>query len=141
MRLRTAAAAGALAIAAPLTLAGVSQAQEDMDCKDFGSQQEAQSTFDQESGDPHNLDADNDGKACEEWTGSGQPSHGHEGDTGGEDGTEAPEGSVDAGGGGAAGDPGSVGPALAVAAGIGVAAGGTVLARRRHTANRTDADA
>lgn len=141
MRLRTAAAAGTLAIAAPLALGGVAQAQGDKDCTDFSSQSKAQQAFDKQNGDPHRLDADDDQKACETWPpGSGNPSNAGDGDTGGEDGTQTPDGSVDAGGGGAAGDPADYGPALAVAAGLGLTAGGTVLARRRRTTGRTDAD-
>ncbi len=38
----------------------------DMDCGDFSSQSEAQSFFESEgSGDPHGLDRDDDGIACE----------------------------------------------------------------------------
>ena len=38
----------------------------DMDCKDFGSQEEAQSYFEANGpGDPDGLDRDNDGIACE----------------------------------------------------------------------------
>lgn len=41
----------------------------DKDCKDFRTQREAQDFFTREGGpksDPHRLDADKDGKACEE---------------------------------------------------------------------------
>lgn len=40
----------------------------DYDCSDFGSQEEAQDFFEDEGGpwdDPHNLDRDGDGVACE----------------------------------------------------------------------------
>jgi hypothetical protein len=38
----------------------------DMDCKDFGSQDEAQAYFEANGpGDPDRLDRDNDGIACE----------------------------------------------------------------------------
>jgi hypothetical protein len=41
---------------------------EDRDCRDFSSQQEAQQFFEtQGGGDPHDLDRDNDGTACEEF--------------------------------------------------------------------------
>lgn len=41
-------------------------AQRDMDCSDFGSWQEAQEFFERSGpGDPHRLDRDNDGIACE----------------------------------------------------------------------------
>lgn len=39
---------------------------EDKDCSDFSTQKEAQRFFEsQGSGDPHKLDRDNDGVACE----------------------------------------------------------------------------
>ncbi|ACZ43230.1 Excalibur domain protein [Thermobaculum terrenum ATCC BAA-798] len=51
----------------PLSLAG---AQEDHNCSDFRSQQEAQQYFDSHgysaTNDPERLDADNDGIACEQ---------------------------------------------------------------------------
>lgn len=38
----------------------------DKDCSDFATQEEAQDFYEGAGrGDPHNLDADNDGKACE----------------------------------------------------------------------------
>lgn len=41
-------------------------AQRDMDCSDFRSQREAQAFYDDSGpGDPHGLDRDNDGEACE----------------------------------------------------------------------------
>jgi hypothetical protein len=43
----------------------------DLDCADFGSQQEAQAAYDKSPGDPHRLDPDMDGVACET---SGVPS-------------------------------------------------------------------
>lgn len=43
----------------------------DRDCRDFNSQSEAQSFFVSIGpGDPHNLDADNDGIACEHLRGN-----------------------------------------------------------------------
>jgi hypothetical protein len=41
-------------------------ATEDLDCADFATQQEAQAELERDPSDPHNLDADNDGIACEE---------------------------------------------------------------------------
>ena len=42
------------------------QAQRDMDCSDFRTQREAQAFYEtQGPGDPHRLDRDNDGVACE----------------------------------------------------------------------------
>jgi hypothetical protein len=39
----------------------------DLDCSDFDSQEEAQDELDADSDDPNNLDADDDGIACEEF--------------------------------------------------------------------------
>jgi Excalibur calcium-binding domain len=41
-------------------------AQTDLNCSDFASQEEAQAELDRDPSDPYNLDADNDGIACEE---------------------------------------------------------------------------
>lgn len=144
MRLRTAAAAGALAVTAPMGLAQIAQAQPDRDCADFDSQAAAQETFDRQTGDPFNLDADDDGRACEAGGGAGTDTEAGpdtEDGTGAaeDDAAEAPRGSVQAGDGGAAADPGDVAPAVAVAAGLGLAAGGTVLTLRRR-ASRADAE-
>ena len=37
----------------------------DKDCRDFATQAEAQAFYETEDGDPHRLDGDNDGIACE----------------------------------------------------------------------------
>ena len=37
------------------------------DCASFGSQESAQAEYDRNPSDPSNLDADNDGIACEEY--------------------------------------------------------------------------
>jgi hypothetical protein len=56
----------ALVMAALATFAGPAAAQEaDLDCKDFNSQAEAQAKLEADRSDPHRLDADNDGQACE----------------------------------------------------------------------------
>ncbi len=68
MNLRTAAAALVLAVAASAQLSGVSQAQVDLDCRDFAFQEEAQAEFDRDPSDPNRLDEDqgpDDGIACE----------------------------------------------------------------------------
>jgi hypothetical protein len=58
--------AALVVVAAVGLLAGPAAAQEaDLDCKDFGSQAEAQAKYEQDPSDPHRLDADNDGQACE----------------------------------------------------------------------------
>jgi hypothetical protein len=41
-------------------------AQTDLNCSDFSTQAEAQAELDRDTSDPYNLDADNDGIACEE---------------------------------------------------------------------------
>jgi hypothetical protein len=45
--------------------ASSARAQGDLDCSDFDTQEEAQAELDKDSSDPNNLDADNDGIACE----------------------------------------------------------------------------
>lgn len=39
----------------------------DLDCADFATQEEAQAEYDSDQSDPNALDADNDGKACEDF--------------------------------------------------------------------------
>ena len=46
-------------------------AQEDLDCADFATQEEAQAVLDVDPSDPNGLDADSDGIACEELPGGG----------------------------------------------------------------------
>lgn len=54
--------AGMLCIA----FAANASAQRDMDCSDFRTQREAQEFYERQGpGDPHRLDRDNDGIACE----------------------------------------------------------------------------
>jgi hypothetical protein len=50
----------------PFTAVRAAQAQADLDCADFATQQEAQATYDADPSDPNGLDADSDGIACEE---------------------------------------------------------------------------
>lgn len=95
---------------------------QDLDCSDFATQEEAQAVLDQDPSDPHGLDADGDGIACESLP-SGEP----------EDETTAP------GKGGEADDEGlpvtglSTG-ALAAGGALLLAAGGAayLAARRRR---------
>ena len=54
----------ALAMAATLVFAPAVLAQQDYDCADFATQEEAQGFL--SAGDPYGLDADSDGVACEE---------------------------------------------------------------------------
>ena len=44
-----------------LLLVGSAVAQDDLDCEDFDSQEEAQAELNRDPSDPNNLDADNDG--------------------------------------------------------------------------------
>lgn len=60
--LKTTALAGALLFVFVTSAA----AQRDMDCSDFRTQREAQEFYESQGpGDPHRLDRDNDGVACE----------------------------------------------------------------------------
>jgi hypothetical protein len=55
-----------LAVGIAVLLPATASAQADRDCSDFGSWAEAQEFYERSGpGDPHNLDADNDGVACE----------------------------------------------------------------------------
>jgi len=52
-----------------------SEAQADLDCADFATQEEAQAMLERDPSDPNGLDADNDGIACEDLpSGAGEPS-------------------------------------------------------------------
>ena len=62
MRIRSLAVAAVIAAATTLPLAGVAFAQ-DRNCGDFEFQEDAQAAL--RSGDPDNLDDDDDGEACE----------------------------------------------------------------------------
>ena len=46
---------------------GAQGADDQFDCASFGSQESAQAELDRNPSDPSNLDADNDGEACEEF--------------------------------------------------------------------------
>lgn len=48
-------------------------AQADLNCDDFDSQADAQATLDADPSDPNNLDADDDGLACEDFFGGVDP--------------------------------------------------------------------
>jgi hypothetical protein len=51
-----------------LVFVSVARAQENnLNCADFSSQAEAQAELDRNPSDPNNLDADNDGQACEDF--------------------------------------------------------------------------
>jgi hypothetical protein len=67
MRRTATAAAGVLLTAALSTgFAGTASAA-DRDCKDFASQADAQAAFDAVPGDPERLDANGNGRACENY--------------------------------------------------------------------------
>jgi len=68
MRSRRNAAAGVLATGMLVLLAGPASAAVDLNCEDFPSQADAQVVLDANATDPNNLDADDDGQACEEFT-------------------------------------------------------------------------
>lgn len=54
-----------------LMLSPAAVAQDDLNCDDFATQAEAQATLDADPSDPNNLDADDDGIACEDTFGGG----------------------------------------------------------------------
>ncbi|GAA5109543.1 excalibur calcium-binding domain-containing protein [Haloechinothrix salitolerans] len=90
-------AAVALAAGTSLTLTAPALAQQDYNCSDFETQEEAQEEYEKDKSDPHGLDGDGDGVACESLPsgeGSGddqQPSDGHQDgqDDGGNQGGQA----------------------------------------------------
>ena len=57
-----------LAVLGMLTMlvAAPAFAQDDLNCEDFATQEEAQAEFDADTSDPNGLDGDNDGQACED---------------------------------------------------------------------------
>ena len=129
MRLRTAVAATVLAAGMSFPLAGVGlAAAQDLDCSDFNTQEQAQAEYNKDPSDPHNLDADNDGKACEALNGQ-RPGTG-------EDGGVVPAGSVETGAGGTAGGSVELLLPLSLAGGAVLAAGGVLLVRRRMVRQR-----
>ncbi len=157
--LRTATVLAATALAA-LPLAGIASAAPaaDLDCPDFPSQAAAQAAFDATPGDPNNLDADNDGKACENTdygsssgaattsplpatnertgsagsgsSGSGSTTSGSSTSSGDDQVTAVPAGSVDAGDGSAL----AAGPGADAAGGLVLAGFGAVAAAGAGTA-------
>jgi LPXTG-motif cell wall-anchored protein len=92
------AAAVAVGLVAAAGLAGPAQAQ-DLDCADFATQEEAQAELERDRTDPHGLDRDGDGVACEALP-SGGPVNGDDGDGddgGGQDQETLPETGVGTG--------------------------------------------
>src|SRR5829696_9368761 len=49
---------------------------DDLNCADFPSQAAAQREYEKDRSDPNNLDADNDGQACEDFDYSGRGARG-----------------------------------------------------------------
>jgi excalibur calcium-binding domain-containing protein len=96
---------------------------EDKDCRDFATQEEAQAVLDADASDPHQLDGDHDGIACETVFG----------DSGGDQVEEKPSGGVDTGGlsENPAEDSGS--GLLIVLGGLALAGSAAVVVRRRAT--------
>ncbi|MFP5371363.1 MAG: excalibur calcium-binding domain-containing protein, partial [Actinomycetes bacterium] len=70
MRIRWSAATGVLTAGLIVLLAAPAGAI-DLNCEDFASQAEAQAVYDANPSDPNDLDADDDGQACEEYPYSG----------------------------------------------------------------------
>ena len=56
-------------------------AQGDLDCADFATQEEAQAVYNQDTSDPHGLDRDNDGIACEALASGGGAGNGDDNGT------------------------------------------------------------
>jgi hypothetical protein len=132
MGLRTTIVATVVAAALCFPMAGVAAAQ-DRDCNQFATQAQAQAVYKSNPADLYNLDADNDGLACE-WL----PNERYE--DGSAPATTTPTRGVETGAGGtadlvtAAEEPAddSAGPLLPLVVGGAVlAAGGLVLVRRR----------
>jgi LPXTG-motif cell wall-anchored protein len=89
------AAAVAVGLVAVAGLAGPAQAQ-DLDCADFATQEEAQAELERDGTDPHGLDRDGDGVACEALPSGGPVDSGDGDDGGGQDQETLPETSGDA---------------------------------------------
>jgi len=54
--------------ALPMAASAGSSNGDDLNCSDFSSQQDAQATYVEQDGDPDNLDDDNDGSACDDYS-------------------------------------------------------------------------
>ena len=84
----------ALVLVASVTSPGVAAADQtdnDYDCTDFDSREDAQNFYEDSGGplyDPYNLDDDSDGAACEEWERDYERSSRRGSDVNGEDGTD-----------------------------------------------------
>jgi hypothetical protein len=94
----------------------------DRDCADFATKEEAQAVLDTDSADPHRLDADDDGLACESQFGGGQDD---------QQVRVHPVGGVDTGGTDGPGDDSGALLALGAFGLVGAGAGVALVARRR----------
>ena len=101
-----------------LALAGTASAA-DLDCDDYPNQAAAQAALDADPSDPNDLDADDDGQACESYAYASN----------GTQVTTRPQGAVAAGDGSSAEGPGALPYAVGGLALVG-AAGAAVAARR-----------
>lgn len=99
-----------LAVAILMVMAPAAMAQDTLNCPDFEFQEDAQAELDADPSDPHGLDGDNDGMACDDLPrrgGAGTTDPGTtdttEGTTGSDTGTgETPAGGIPTGAGGTA---------------------------------------
>ena len=138
-RSAVATAATALAVAYLFTIGPSAAAQQDLNCDDFATQEEAQAVFDRDRSDPNGLDGnDNDGIACENLPSGGGGGGGAGAGTtgrssGGSDSGGTPRGGVATGAGGTASqDSGASSWGwLAVVGAAVVTAGGFRLRRTR----------
>ncbi len=71
-----------LAGAISFSLAGTAAAQNQLNCADFSTQQQAQAQLNQDPSDPNRLDADHDGIACESLPSGATGSNGTQGSNG-----------------------------------------------------------
>jgi hypothetical protein len=125
MRRSTAAAGVFVTAALSFGFSGTANAAGDRDCSNFSTQPEAQAFFESAGpGDPHDLDRDDDGMACDSLPGGDSASAGGDGQV-----SDQPEGAVAAGD-GSSSDQGSTLPY--VIGGVAMtAAGGAAFAARR----------
>lgn len=136
-RSAVATAATVLAVAYLFTIGPSASGQQDLDCGDLTYEQ-AQAELQRDPSDPHRLDADNDGEACEDsergGSGAGEGQQADTGTSGDTDDGRTPAGGVETGAGGTAtqdvGSPSSTWLALAGAAAV-ATAGAFRLRRNR----------
>lgn len=138
MGVRTTVVSTFVAAALCFPMAGVAAAQ-DRDCNQFATRAQAQAVYNSNPADPYNLDADNDGQACE-WL----PNDRYE--DGSVPSTTTPTRGVETGAGGtadlvtAAEDTAddSAGPLLPLVVGGAVLAAGALVLVRRRAVRRND---